>query len=252
MSTINEALKKAQKQRDTRYHSYGTSLSAGPGEKGVLQNKTLLWVSLAVISLAIAIYLWIEFSGSKNKISTAQRVRPIPALQKTKGVQTRPTETGITGKSEVGQGREEPKTHQLASKDAGTDDAKASYERAMLLHKIGRLENAEKLYRETLKEDPGYVDALNNLGVLYLKDKDYESAQRNFKKAIRLRPGYADPYYNLACLFATKGDLEESLAYLSKAVALSESVRDWAIKDTDLENLWEMPEFKAIIGEKLE
>jgi hypothetical protein len=59
-----------------------------------------------------------------------------------------------------------------------------------------------------------------------------------------------DPYYNLACLFAIKGEAKESLAHLTKAVSLEKEVREWAQRDTDLENLRGMPEFEEIVGGK--
>jgi Tfp pilus assembly protein PilF len=96
--------------------------------------------------------------------------------------------------------------------------------------------------------DPRYVDALNNLGVIYIRDKEYMAAQRNFEKAARLKPDYVDAHYNLACLHAIKGEATQSLAHLKRAVSLDNSARDWAQKDTDLENLRGLPEFEAIIG----
>lgn len=126
--------------------------------------------------------------------------------------------------------------------------AEEFYAKARLFHKSGRFEEAARLYRETLRIEPGYVNALNNLGVIYIHKKDYRAAQSNFEKAIRLKPGYVDPYYNLTCLHALKGETKQSLAHLTKAVSLDRSVRDWARTDTDLENLRGVPEFEDIIG----
>ena len=94
------------------------------------------------------------------------------------------------------------------------------------------------------------MDALNNLGVIYIRDKDYLAAQRSFEKAIRLKPGHVDPHYNLACLHAIKGEVKQSLAHLKKAVSLDHSARDWARRDTDLTNLRGVSEFEEIIGTK--
>ena len=91
---------------------------------------------------------------------------------------------------------------------------------------------------------------MNNLGVLYIRDKDYTAAQRSFEKAIQLQPGYVDSYYNLACLYAIKGEARQGLDHLKKAASLDRTAKDWARKDTDLENLRGLPEFEEIIGAK--
>jgi len=129
-------------------------------------------------------------------------------------------------------------------------DAKAFYDRARHLFKSSRSQEAKKVYQEALGIDPGHVDTLNNLGVLFLNDKDYLAAQISFEKAIRLKPGYVDPYYNLACLHAIKGETRQGIEYLEKAISLDNSVRDWAQKDTDLENLRVLPEFMEIMTRK--
>ena len=122
-----------------------------------------------------------------------------------------------------------------------------TYNRAKRFHNRGRLEEAKRLYEETLRLDPGYVDALNNLGVIYLRKRDYFAAQRSLEKAVRLSPRYAEPFYNLACLNAVKGEIKQALAHLTKAVSLDPMVKDWARKDTDLESLRHLPEFKDLI-----
>ncbi|MFH1241678.1 MAG: AAA family ATPase [Pseudomonadota bacterium] len=125
-------------------------------------------------------------------------------------------------------------------------DPKGLYDRARVFHKKGSLADAKRLYLLTLEIDPGYVDALNNLGVIYIQEKDYPAALNILDKATRLRPGYVDPYYNVACVYAIKGELAQSIAHLKKAVSIYRPAIDWARKDTDLKNLWGSPEFEKI------
>ena len=214
MSYIHEALKKAQEKRDDHYQRYGV-LSAQGKKTMSLSGKRVLWVFLVlfVIFLAFVSYSWLDFeakqipAASKNKYK-----RPIatPPLQ-------------------------------------GTIDAREFYERAKRYQKNGFLHDARRLYQETLRIDPGYVEALNNLGVIFIYEKDYKEAQSNFEKAIRLNPAYVDSYYNLACLSAIKGEVRKGLAYLKKAISLDQAVKDWAMTDTDLKNLHKTPEFEKMI-----
>lgn len=110
------------------------------------------------------------------------------------------------------------------------------------------MEEAKRCYREALRADPGYADALNNLGVIYLQERAYGEARASFEKAIRLKPGYVEPIYNLACLHAVRGESEGGLARLKQAIALEPSVREWARQDSDLKSLQNAPEFQKILG----
>ena len=268
MSTINEALKKAQKEKDTRYQKFSGSLSARGRERRLFRHRPLLWTSLTLIIIffAFTAYSWLDFGVLQTPVTSESQINT-PTLTLSR---PRNEEGGTFGKggensansiplpaaskAEAAGGgekrkllRNKPKRPATAIKKKTVIDAKESYERARHFHKSGNLQEAGSLYRETLRVDPGYVDALNNLGVIYIHEQDYPAARISLEKATRLRPGYVEPYYNLACLHAIKGEIEESMAHLKKAVSLDQSVRDWARMDTDLENLRGVPEFEEII-----
>jgi len=215
MSTINEALKKAQKEKDTRDRAYGLSIASGEKDTRFFHARVLWFValSLIVIFLAFAYFSWLDSKVVDTPATSEwKKVEPVAAPQP----------------------------------ESDTDIA-VSYERAKQRQKSGDLEDARRFYQETLKVDPGYVDALNNLGVIYLHDEEYLAARLNFEKAIRLKPEYAEPYYNMACLYAIKGETEKSLMYLKKAATLDRSVREWARRDADLKSLRGLPEFEGMI-----
>jgi len=214
MSYIHEALLKAQKEKDARHPRYQRTLSDTAGKPGIFSGRAVWMISFGVILLAFALYSWLDFKGNKT-VPASEVLRP------------------------EAQSRSE-------------DNAKAEecYERARHFHKIGRLEDARRLYQKTLMLDPGSVYALNNLGVLYMQDKNYAEAQNSFEHAIQQKPDYVDPYYNLACLHALKGETIRSLAQLKKAISLDTSVREWARKDRDLQSLKGEPGFQEITGKK--
>ena len=103
-------------------------------------------------------------------------------------------------------------------------DAKTIYSRAKKHHREGNLQEAKRLYKESLKLDPGFLDSLNNLGIILINEKDYENGRKHLEKAVRLKPEHPDSYYNLACLFAITGNTGQSLEYLKKAVSLEGAV----------------------------
>ena len=215
MSYINEALKKAQKEKEARHHKYPGMVST-PGYKArVFPGKALWLTAFFLASLAFAAYLWLPSGDTQPPGSEPARPKATPQ-QKSVG------------------------------------NVKALYERARVFHKRGRLQEAMRLYERTLSLNPDYVDALNNLGVIHIQNRKYSAARESFAKAIRLRPDYVDSHYNLACVHALEGAVSQSLIHLKRAVSLDQSVKDWARGDADLRNLHGVQGFEQIIGRGIE
>ena len=214
MSYIHQALKKAQVERDDRYGKYGGIVSSRSKKSGRAKKSILLIVVLLVILfLAFVSYSWLDFNGPQvetNVIPKQRKPVQIPVYEK-------------------------------------TADAMELYQRGKEHHKSGRLNKARMWYEKALIADPGCVVALNNLGVLLIKDENYPAARGRFEKAIRLKPGYVDPYYNLACLFALTDQPEQALRYLKRAVTIDPQAREWAKKDRDLGNLHNLAGFENIV-----
>jgi tetratricopeptide (TPR) repeat protein len=215
MSAIHEGLRKAQKEREARYLKYSGVLAARGSDRNVFGRKPLMLGSsvIILISLAFFAYWWLGMDTTN------------PLIPDLKG--------GWKGT-------------RLEKEDLS--DLRTIYRKAKDFQKAGRFEDARRLYEDILGSDPGFGDALNNLGVIYIREKNYSAAQGNLEKAIRLKPGYVEAYYNLACLHAIKGEGKEGLVYLKKAIALDETVRDWARTDRDLEGLRGLREFEEILG----
>lgn len=235
MSYIHKALNKAQKEKEARYHK-DHGIASTPGYKPRFFSGKALWLtSFLLISLAFAAYLWLPSKRIQPHINE-------PAMPE--ATQQSPPHPALSPPGE----RVREASHKLLSKHPeGLANAAALFEKARLFQKSGRLQEAKQLYEETLSLDPGYVDALNNLGVIHIHDKNYSAARAFFAKAIRLKSDYVDSYYNLACLHALNGEVSQSLVHLKKAVSLNQSVKDWARRDTDLQNLRRVPEFEEII-----
>ena len=134
------------------------------------------------------------------------------------------------------------------SKSTESNKGTALYSRALALQKQGRLQQGKQLYVAALEHSPELVSALNNLGAIYIQEKNYPAASRAFEKAIRIKPGYVDPYYNLACLHALQNDVGRSLFYLKKAISIDRDARKWASADKDLQNLHGHSEYEKIVA----
>jgi tetratricopeptide (TPR) repeat protein len=65
-----------------------------------------------------------------------------------------------------------------------------SFEQAVSLHGLGRLDEAERLYQEILECDPDHADALHNLGVICLQRGKFDETVRLTRRALRLEPEF--------------------------------------------------------------
>lgn len=215
MSYINEALKKAQKERDGRIGAYEGILTTKKPRGRSRSKPVLQWAipCFIIVFLAFFLFSWLD---SDNKTSVVK-------------------EDAV---SNVDQGLPE------------TVHASIAFHRARLFQKEGQKEKAKINYLETLKLNPGDVKALNNLGVIYMQEKNYPKAIVHFQKAIKTKADYVEPYYNLACLYTMQQDKEKGLSYLKKAASLDHSVVLWAREDPDLATLRTASEFQTLLGKK--
>ena len=131
---------------------------------------------------------------------------------------------------------------------------------AMAHHDAGRLEEAEKIYREVLGEQPARPDALallgdalhrkrrheeaiaalreaargipntpnihNKLGVVLEESGRLEEAMAAYRVALRLKPDYPEALYNLGNALRAAGQLEPAVAAYRRAVAAAPGYAD--------------------------
>ena len=87
--------------------------------------------------------------------------------------------------------------------------AEKIFKKATNEYKSGNISNSAKLFKETIDEEPDYVDAYYALGKIYLRKSFFNlsSVKRNFKKVEELCPTY-DPeiYYYLGDIYLGEAD----------------------------------------------
>jgi tetratricopeptide (TPR) repeat protein len=216
VSYINEALKKAQKEKDALAARYSSFFAARKEKGRDSRHRRVWWIPLAIILilLAFGLYSWLDSRGP-SAISVSKK-----AISK------------------------------AAPKQETTTDTEDLYERARDFQKSGRSREARSLYRRALALDLQNARAVNNIGVTFFQERNFAEAKNSFEDAIKLQPDYVDPYYNLACLYAVQGDTKRGIDYLKRAVSLDGSVREWALNDSDLRALKAMPEFEEVVGKR--
>lgn len=110
--------------------------------------------------------------------------------------------------------------------------------RAFQLHQEGRLEEADRLYREALANDPRDANALHLFGVLQGQRADFEAAADLIGRSIALEPKNPMAFYNRGNALRELKRLDEALLSFDQAVAMIPAhVEAWTNRGTVLQEL---------------
>src|SRR5579862_1747222 len=88
------------------------------------------------------------------------------------------------------------------------------------LHQQGKLADAERIYREVLRQQPNYFDALHLLGVIAIQMQQTERAVELIRKAIGLNAKVAAAHSNLGTALLKLKRPADALASHDRAIAL--------------------------------
>jgi predicted O-linked N-acetylglucosamine transferase (SPINDLY family) len=97
----------------------------------------------------------------------------------------------------------------------------ARLQQALALHRGRKLEDAERLYREILAEEPRHFDALHLVGLVQYEMGRWDAAVASIRAAIAVRPGFAPAFANLGLALQKLQHLDEALASYDRALALA-------------------------------
>jgi tetratricopeptide (TPR) repeat protein len=236
MSYINDALRKLQKEKKTRYVAYDDIISA-PRKKSEPSQKWLPIIGILIVCFFVAGIIVFLYGNEDKKVPAIQKISAPPVaptvlaeLEPNKKVESKQLKT-----------KEKVRTKQEIA------ESKAFFTQALQKQSEGKLEEAKGLYKKVIKIDPRNIQALNNLGVIYMSKKTYKWAIIRFNDAISIKHDYTDAHYNLACLYAQRNDIQQSMFYLKNAIKFNPEVRKWAKDDGDLKALANLPEFKKLV-----
>jgi tetratricopeptide (TPR) repeat protein len=97
----------------------------------------------------------------------------------------------------------------------------------LLLHRMGRHDEAATAYAAALKQDPHCCEAAYNLGSLHEDQGAIEDAIGDYRTALELSPDYADAHFNLAGALARSGRDGEAIKHWQRYLEL-DSGSPWA------------------------
>ena len=93
-------------------------------------------------------------------------------------------------------------------------------ERAQLLDRLGRTDEARKAYEDVLARDPQHFAAMTNLGLLLYRSGHGADALQRFREAVAHHPENAVAHANLGFMLLKGGDLPAARERYEQAVAL--------------------------------
>jgi tetratricopeptide (TPR) repeat protein len=96
-------------------------------------------------------------------------------------------------------------------------------------------ESAKNELSAAMRADPNCTDAINNLGVVYLRTQNLEKAKTLFEQALHLEPNFAPSLSNLAEVYYLQNDPDDAILLYKEALVFS---RDKAYEvQTNLANV---------------
>ena len=97
----------------------------------------------------------------------------------------------------------------------------AKFNQGIALQQQGRLADAERIYREVLRQQPNHFGALHLLGLIALETRHTERAVELIGKAIALKPDNAKAHYNRGLALVNLKRPEDALESYGRAIALN-------------------------------
>jgi predicted O-linked N-acetylglucosamine transferase (SPINDLY family) len=95
------------------------------------------------------------------------------------------------------------------------------FRRAISAFQHGRLEEAERSFRQLLRKEPSHLAALNILAIVLTTLKKYAEAERHLRAALKINATSDATFYNYGIVLKALGRPEEALERFSQAIALN-------------------------------
>jgi protein O-GlcNAc transferase len=87
-------------------------------------------------------------------------------------------------------------------------------------HRVGRLQEAETIYRQILTADPNRHDTWHLLGLIALQAGNYQAGVECIERALALAPGWPEAHFNLGNAWRERGKLDVAIACYERALQL--------------------------------
>ncbi|MDP7421280.1 MAG: tetratricopeptide repeat protein [bacterium] len=108
----------------------------------------------------------------------------------------------------------------LEARQRSSESLEADFKLAQLSAGRGRYPEAIRFLEEVLARNPRNRRALENIGIVYARCKQFDLALMYWDRVKELDPGYANVYYDIALVMTRKQRYDEAIVNLRKAIEL--------------------------------
>lgn len=109
-------------------------------------------------------------------------------------------------------------------RDGPKDSAVLANKIGIAFHQLSLLDLAKKNYERSIKLDPKYSEAINNLGTIYYTQKNYRRSISLYKRALKVSEPAASIYSNLGAAYFGRKDYKQATEYYQEALKLDPDV----------------------------
>jgi predicted TPR repeat methyltransferase len=114
----------------------------------------------------------------------------------------------------------------MASKAFRLAPRRGDIDKAIALHRAGRLDEARRLYQQILAANARDASAWHFLGVLHHQSGDSDAAVAGITRALQIDPRYADAYNNLGNVYRETNQYDAALEAYESAVSAAPAHAD--------------------------
>ena len=95
------------------------------------------------------------------------------------------------------------------------------FNRALALHRLGRLDDTISSYRRVIELEPTTAVAHLNLGAILAGEGELKDGLAHLEKAVQLNPGLAVSHYHYGLALSRAGDATQAITHLRRAALLA-------------------------------
>jgi tetratricopeptide (TPR) repeat protein len=92
------------------------------------------------------------------------------------------------------------------------EEARLLYNSALEFEQQEQYADAQERYLKAIEKDPGYCDAMDNVGQMFRRKGDLKQAISWYKRSLAVKPDNSVAHQNLAVAYRIQGDADNTLA----------------------------------------